>query len=393
MRNTVRSIVLCLLSVLFLVSCVAAAEAQARVENGKIAFSQYWKTGDEKFIQIFSINPGGNDLFDLSHIPGGLITEDNEPTWSPNGNKIAYGSQEDGDWEIYTIDVASLEKANITNNGVNDGYPTWSPDGGRIVYISSEGDLEIYTIDVVSFEKTNLTHNGVDDVYPTWSPDGGKIAYVSNEGRYQLLYTVNSNGIGNTKLTDPVGDNSEVSDISWQPIFVEDPPWTGSPVGEPGSDGTTGGSANTGSTKSTSFKLTKPKLSRSKTNRMTRKRLFSYIRKGFRADISGYKKPSASLVRVIRKRSKTKTKSRRKKTLMRCYKLTKKKVSCKKTSTKGVILKGTSLLYKPLKGKRSLKRLKKGRKIRKGSYYLTFKLKPKAGGKTRTYRYKIKVAR
>jgi hypothetical protein len=67
--------------------------------------------------------------------PGGSFM----PAWSPDGARIAFSTNRDGDLEVYVMNADGSGVANLTRNpGTDEGwaYPTWSPDGGSIAYPS-----------------------------------------------------------------------------------------------------------------------------------------------------------------------------------------------------------------------------------------------------------------
>ena len=66
-----------------------AAQATFPGENGKIAFSGRMATDTSN--EIYTINPDGTDLTRLTDSPG----EDTDPTWSPDGTKLAFASERD----------------------------------------------------------------------------------------------------------------------------------------------------------------------------------------------------------------------------------------------------------------------------------------------------------
>jgi Tol biopolymer transport system component len=49
---------------------------------------------------------------------------------------------------------------NLTNNPADDGVPSWSPDGRRIAFVSNrDGNLEIYVMNADGSGVTRLTNN------------------------------------------------------------------------------------------------------------------------------------------------------------------------------------------------------------------------------------------
>jgi len=70
---------------------------------------------------------------------------DIQPSWSPDGQKIAFASQRDGNWEVYTMDTDGGNVKNLTNNVADDQKPTWSPDAKELAFQSKRtGRWEIW---------------------------------------------------------------------------------------------------------------------------------------------------------------------------------------------------------------------------------------------------------
>ena len=56
----------------------------------------------------------------------------------------------------------------LTNNPASDYLPSWSPDGSKIVFHSDrDGNNEIYVMNADGSNQTNITNNPADDNFPS----------------------------------------------------------------------------------------------------------------------------------------------------------------------------------------------------------------------------------
>lgn len=145
---------------------------------------------------------------------------DDDPDWSPKGQKIAFTSHALSDntdnhvtAEIYVIDADARGKpTRLTNNAEEERAPAWSPDGKRLVFCCRRGgaDLEICVMNADGTGQVQLTNNTIGDLTPSWSPDGQKIVFhrrVGGPGQFQL-FLINADGTGEKQLTFPPGINA-----------------------------------------------------------------------------------------------------------------------------------------------------------------------------------------
>jgi TolB protein len=57
-------------------------------------------------------------------------------------------SARDGNWEVYAVNLDGSGLKRLTNNSANDGLPTWSPDGQSIAFVSDRsGEWAIWVMD------------------------------------------------------------------------------------------------------------------------------------------------------------------------------------------------------------------------------------------------------
>jgi Tol biopolymer transport system component len=102
------------------------------------------------------------------------------PDWSPTGKYLAFASEREGNYEIYSLDTASKQEKRLTTNPTWDSMPSWSPDGWQIVFASlREGHFpELYIMDAEGREVALLTEDDNYTVLPAWSPSGNEIAFL-----------------------------------------------------------------------------------------------------------------------------------------------------------------------------------------------------------------------
>jgi Tol biopolymer transport system component len=231
--------------------------------DGSIAFQAFDPDSDS--YEIFVANPDGTGLRNLTAAPD---SDDTEPSWSPDRQRLAFvsarGGGISGATAIYVMDAdgggarklvdAGLEQSSpawspdgrwiafsrctfFTESGVcssaqivvvqpdgrgardvtqpvaqmsvTDSKPSWSPDGKRIVFTRtlSFGDNQIW---VVGVDGTGLRRLLADDAEsdhnPSWSPDGTRIVFSSDVLGTEAIFLMNADGSGAQKIVDEFKD-------------------------------------------------------------------------------------------------------------------------------------------------------------------------------------------
>lgn len=115
---------------------------------------------------------------------------DGDPSWSPDGTKIAFTSTRDGNREIYVMDADGTNPRRLTNTaGIVrlpdfesiDQNPAWAPDGSRIYFDANHnGNFEIYSIKLDGSGLRRITDHPALDAIPVPSPDGRQILFTSD---------------------------------------------------------------------------------------------------------------------------------------------------------------------------------------------------------------------
>tara|TARA_Y100001935_G_scaffold134135_1_gene111027 strand:- start:392 stop:1471 length:1080 start_codon:yes stop_codon:yes gene_type:complete len=165
-------------------SCVDSEKMVfASYNKPKILYSGYkWWNYD-----IISIDIYGDDL---SHITRNSWT-DTEPKASPDGTKLIFASDRDGNREIYSLDLAYIggyynwnvdNLTNLTNDPYFDGDFSFSPNGNKILYLKyfpENDNYDIFQMDTDGSNKKNISNTPWYEKKPIFSPDGSSIIYQS----------------------------------------------------------------------------------------------------------------------------------------------------------------------------------------------------------------------
>jgi LysM repeat protein len=224
--------------------------------------------GAPNFEHIVKMNPSGGELVEISQ-----FVEDSYPTWSPEGQIVAFSSTAYGDDQsrlgiVHDIYGKQQEWIRVGTTEVRGKYPFWMADGqivyhgcdflvdhaacglfvvpsgggayrrltnhssdtapagsgSRVAFMSArDGNWEVYTVSLDGSGLKRLTTNSANDGLPTWSPDGQSIAFVSDRSGAWAIWVMDRNGDNVRKLFDigggygGGGSDWVTERISWSP--------------------------------------------------------------------------------------------------------------------------------------------------------------------------------
>jgi TolB protein len=149
---------------------------------------------------ISIMNADGSGQRRVPHTDGGEY-----PSWSPDGQRIAFNSNLTGDHVMYIVNVDGSGLVDLSS--VGEGWQVdWSPDGRSILFTSHRNHPDDYTdIYVMRPDGSDVERLTTNTGYtPAWSPDGREIVF-SAPG----LFVMQADGSGVTSLPlEGIGETS-----------------------------------------------------------------------------------------------------------------------------------------------------------------------------------------
>jgi Tol biopolymer transport system component len=142
------------------------------------------------------------------------------PAWSPDGQSIAFGDLTD--LYIFTFGAAQPQHLPLPFEAE---HPHWSTDARQLIFVGWEHDQwNIYTAQLDGSHLTQLTHGPGDAAAPQWSPDGTRLLFASNRDGDWDLYVMQADGSQPLALTANAANDA---DPAWSPdgrqiVFASD---------------------------------------------------------------------------------------------------------------------------------------------------------------------------
>jgi tricorn protease len=154
--------------------------------------------------ELFVVEALAHTAVNVSRTSGAA---ERNPVWSPDGRSIAYFSDADGDYALYTrepADGATATKVPMNRPGVFY-QPVWSPDGRKVAYVDKHRTL--WWVDLDTKRHTAMTAVvGTNEPY-VWTPDSRGVVFANEKPTYMRELAVYSLESGTVRpLTHPIGD-------------------------------------------------------------------------------------------------------------------------------------------------------------------------------------------
>jgi Tol biopolymer transport system component len=180
--------------------------------------------GSENAIYIVDVETGVEQFVTHVDSEGDLYFRLLTPVWSPDGMRLAFVSEHEGNANLYVVPVTGGEPVRLTFGGAQSGLPAWSPDSQWIAYIALESrrspSLRLVRAD--GGETRILTSDApITAAAPVWSPDGTWLAFTAGRSGVTDIHIIRADGAGLRQLTDSRAEGlpaveSGIEHLSWR---------------------------------------------------------------------------------------------------------------------------------------------------------------------------------
>jgi TolB protein len=173
----------------------------------------------EEGTDLYSINIKNNCC--LRRLTVGRFSDNLSPTFSPDGQRIAFVSTRPGLPQVYVMAADGTDQQLFApfDYGVtgSSNAPEWSPDGQSVAFHRDvAGTLQVFVLDVRTRTVRQLTSVGRNED-PTWAPDSRHLAFVSDRSGYRQLWIIDLD----TGRIRPLLQQSGARLPAWSPRLSE----------------------------------------------------------------------------------------------------------------------------------------------------------------------------
>ena len=148
-----------------------------------------------------------------------------QPTWSPDGQSIAFAAQTGGVTDLFVYDLKARTFRRLTNDAFADLMPAWSPDGRRIAFVTDRFASAIETLAfrghglaTMSVEGGDITavRTGLegDAINPQWTGDSRSLFFIADAGGRPNVWRVDAAGGTAERMTDEITGVTGITPMS-----------------------------------------------------------------------------------------------------------------------------------------------------------------------------------
>jgi Tol biopolymer transport system component len=133
--------------------------------------------------------------------------QDVRAVWSPDGSRIAFQSDREGRYQIWTMDPDGGTPVDLSQDESDDRHPVWSPDGRRIAFDSGDSVLrDIWVMNTDGSDRHRVTTIDGFNSFPSWSADGSRLAFYNYRDGVTDLWLIGADGSAPNQVTRGLAD-------------------------------------------------------------------------------------------------------------------------------------------------------------------------------------------
>jgi Tol biopolymer transport system component len=122
-------------------------------------------------LRVLDLPPAASDtsLIAVDHESGDILSV----AWSPDGRQLAFAMTDPADFrnQIFLLPTGGSDPIQLTRGLQENTSPTWSPDGSKILFVSDrDGNPELYVMSADGTLPTRLTRDPKPNLQPAWRP-------------------------------------------------------------------------------------------------------------------------------------------------------------------------------------------------------------------------------
>lgn len=176
----------------------ADAAAESLVPEPTPAVSMAASAGTDAWVNPQArLEPGSDNApatFNLRQVTFAQEGADFDPAVSRDGTRIVFAStQHRPTADLFVKTIAGRTITQLTDDPAEDGTPDISPDGAKVAFASNrDGNWDIFVMPITGGKAVQITSDESDELHPSWSADGGKIVFSRmgpTSGRWEMWVT------------------------------------------------------------------------------------------------------------------------------------------------------------------------------------------------------------
>jgi Tol biopolymer transport system component len=193
---------------------------------------------------LYTMTAEGRKVAPLTRTRSPLVNI--EPDWAPNGKGIVFSRQGTVKGSLYTSRLYVVDSSRIVTQLTSakrlegDRGPVWSPDGKQVAFNSDRALTDdLYVIDLgLSVGPARITWSGKAETDPTWADDGTSLVYVSNATGATEFWALNLKSMAPSAERQLTFDGQFKSHPDWKAGVAEVSPPVPVPSNDPLDEGT-----------------------------------------------------------------------------------------------------------------------------------------------------------